>query len=92
MTVMFPFQTADSIDASILNNTIQWENTSVVSGRRHPTLPGSQASLPDHVETDRGPVPTPLGRYQVCGINIVQIFIFLQCDIVTTVTEEIMLN
>lgn len=57
-------RTADSIDASILNNTVQWETTSV-SGRRHPTLPGSQASLPDHVETDRGLVPTPLGRYQM---------------------------
>lgn len=46
----------------------------MVSGRRHPSLPGSQASLPDHVETDRGLVPTPLGRYQVCGV---QIFKFL---------------
>ncbi|XP_078362713.1 sphingomyelin phosphodiesterase 4-like isoform X2 [Oculina patagonica] len=58
-------RTADSIDASIFNNTIQWETTSPVSGRRYPSLPGSQASLPDHVETDRGLVPTPLGRYQM---------------------------
>lgn len=42
----------------------------MVSGRRHPSLPGSQASLPDHVETDGGLVPTPLGRYQVCGVEI----------------------
>ncbi|KAJ7372163.1 sphingomyelin phosphodiesterase 4, neutral membrane (neutral sphingomyelinase-3) [Desmophyllum pertusum] len=55
----------DSIDGSILNNTIQWEATSSVSGRRHPSLPGSQASLPDHVETDGGLVLTPLGRYQM---------------------------
>lgn len=58
-------RTVDSIDASILNNSIQWETTSAVSGRRHPTLPGSQTSLPDHVETERGLVPTPLGRYQM---------------------------
>ena len=77
MTVMFPFQTTDSIDASLLNNTIQWETTSTVSGRRRPVLSGSQTSLPDHVETDRGLVPTPLGRYQVCQINIAQIlFLF----------------
>jgi len=55
----------DSIVGSILNRTIQWETASPVHGNRHQSLAGAQTSLPDHVETEEGVIPTPLGRYQM---------------------------
>lgn len=58
-------RSADSIDGSILNSTIQWETTSPGAVKRNVSLASNQSSLPDHVETDDGPVPTPLGRYQM---------------------------
>lgn len=56
---------AESIDGSALNSLIQWEIPSSINRGRHTSAPGSQSSLPDHLETERGPVLTPLGRYQM---------------------------
>ncbi|XP_022790636.1 sphingomyelin phosphodiesterase 4-like [Stylophora pistillata] len=53
---------AESIDGSALNSSIQWEIPSSINRGRHTSAPGSQSSLPDHLETERGPVLTPLGR------------------------------
>lgn len=55
----------ETIDGGILNSSIQWEIPSSVKRSRHTSAPGSQSSLPDHIETERGPVLTPLGRYQM---------------------------
>ncbi|XP_068678556.1 sphingomyelin phosphodiesterase 4-like isoform X2 [Montipora foliosa] len=54
----------DSVDGCPLNKTIQWEHFSPGVRNRHSSS-GSQSSLPDHVETDGGVVPTALGRYQM---------------------------
>lgn len=56
---------AESIDGSALNSSLQWEIPSSINRGRHTSAPGSQSSLPDHLETERGPVLTPLGRYQM---------------------------
>lgn len=56
---------AESIDGSALNSSLQWEIPSSINRGRHTSAPGCQSSLPDHLETERGPVLTPLGRYQM---------------------------
>lgn len=73
----------------MLNSSIQWEIPSSVKRSRHTSAPGSQSSLPDHIETERGPVLTPLGRYQVCerllqDVDVFWFFFFFSADDIIT--------